>query len=61
MNGQYQETPGSRKHIPEERKHHIMVLLARMIHQRLTAAGNSKERTTRKGLEHSMNLRHEPL
>ncbi len=59
MNGQYQETPGARKPIPEERKQDIMVLLARMIQQRLTATDNSKETTTGKGLEPRMNLRHD--
>ncbi len=59
MNGQYQETPEPRKAIPEERKHHIMLLLARMIQQRLTATSNSKENATGKGLEPRMTLRHD--
>lgn len=38
MNGPCQEIQDSGKHIPEERKHHIMMLLARIVHQRLTAS-----------------------
>lgn len=59
MNGQYQETLEPRKAIPEERKHHIMVLLARIIQQRLTVPSDSKENATGKGLEPRMTLRHD--
>jgi hypothetical protein len=59
MNDHDQETLAPRKGIPEERKHHIMVLLARIIQQRLTAPSNSKENATGKGLEPRMTLRHD--
>jgi hypothetical protein len=38
MNGQEQETRETERHIPEDRRRHIVVVLARMIHQRLTAS-----------------------
>ena len=58
MNGQYQETRGPGRQIPEERKQHIMVLLARMIHQRLTASRtNNPEGAARKGCEREGHLR----
>ena len=57
MNDHYQETLEPRKGIPEERKHHILVLLARIIQQRLTASSNTKENATGKGLEPRMTLR----
>lgn len=52
MNGQYQEIRGPERQIPEERKQYIIVLLVRMIHQRLTASSAAtKESATRKELE----------
>lgn len=59
MNNHDQETLGSREGIPKERKHHIMVLLARIIQQRLTVPSNTKENATGKGLEPRMTLRHD--
>ena len=38
MNGQWQEIRSLGKTLPEDRKQHVMVLLTRMIHQRLTAS-----------------------
>lgn len=38
MNGQCQEIRSLGTMLPEERKHHIMALLTRMIHQRLTTS-----------------------
>ncbi len=58
MNGHYQETRGPGRQIPEDRKQHIIVLLARMIHQRLaTSSAENTESTARKELEHRMHLR----
>ncbi len=52
MNEQYQEIREPERRIPVERKQHIIVLLARMIHQRLAASsGKNKESATRKELE----------
>ena len=42
MNGHCQESRGSKRTIPEERKHHIMMLLARMVHQRLTTSRSTR-------------------
>lgn len=42
MNGHCQESRGPERTIPEERKHHIMTLLARMIYQRLTASRSAQ-------------------
>jgi len=52
MNGQEQETRKTERHIPEDRRRHIVVLLARMIHQRLTAScPDSTEGASRKRRE----------
>ena len=57
MSGQYQEIQEPERPIPEERKRHVIVLLARMIHQRLAASGEEhKESTARKELESRMHL-----
>ncbi len=62
MNGQYQEIWGPGRQLPEEREHHIIVLLARMIHQRLAASDEEhKERAARKELERRMHLRDERM
>lgn len=58
MNGQFQETPGSGWTIPEERKHHIIVLLGRMIHHRLRDHNTKEETTTRTSREPSVRVRH---
>jgi hypothetical protein len=42
MNGQYQEGRRPERQIPEERKQHIMTLLARMVHQRLTVSRSTR-------------------
>ncbi len=60
MNGQYQKIRGLERQIPEERKHHSIVLFARMIHQQLAASGKkNKESAARKKLERRMHLRDE--
>ena len=52
MNGHCQEIQGPGRPIPEERKQHIMTLLARMVHQRLTASRSARtEGTARKECE----------
>ncbi len=62
MNGQYQEIRGPWRQLSEERKQHMIVLLARMIHQRLAASGEEhKESAARKELEHRMHLRDERM
>lgn len=42
MNGHCQESRGPGRSIPEERKQHIMTLLGRMVHQRLTASRSTR-------------------
>jgi hypothetical protein len=58
MNGHYQEILGAGGQISTDRKQHIIVLLTRMIHQRLIMSQtDNKESTARKGLERGMHLR----
>lgn len=58
MNGQCQEMRGSGKTIPEECKQHILVLLARLVHQRLTASRPEKlEGAVRKECERQGDVR----
>jgi hypothetical protein len=53
MNGHCQESREPGRPIPEERKQHIMVLLTRMVHQRLTANRSGRtEGAARKEREH---------
>jgi hypothetical protein len=62
MNGPYQEIRGPGRQIPEDRKQHIIVLLVRMIHQRLSASGiENTESPARKELEHRRHLREERM
>ena len=42
MTGHCQEIRGPGRPIPEERKQHILVLLARMVHQWLTASRSAR-------------------
>ncbi len=52
MNGYYQGKQGPGRQIPKDRKQHIIVLLARMIHQQLaTNNAENKESTAKKELE----------
>jgi hypothetical protein len=58
MNGHDQETRGSERHIPKERQQHIMMLLARMIHQQVAASHpDSTEGAARKRREQTGHLR----
>lgn len=61
MNGPCQEMRGPERQILEERKQRIIVLLARMVHQRLIASRpDSREGEARKAYEFQGPLR-DPL
>lgn len=62
MNGHYQEILGAGGQIPEDRKQHILVLLTRIIYQRLIMSHpDNTESTAEKGLERGMHLRDDSM